>query len=90
VQAEQPLTPRHGVQQFLKELGLGFYAVIGVSIVVGLAFDFVGMNAVKMPFWSAILNRLLAPPLVVMVVLLTSDRKVMGDRANSRTMQVLG
>jgi len=67
-----------------------FYAVIGASIVVGLAFDFTGMNAVKMLFWSAILNGLLAPPLVVMVVLLTSDRKVMGTRANSSTMKVLG
>jgi NRAMP (natural resistance-associated macrophage protein)-like metal ion transporter len=67
-----------------------FYAVIGISIVVGLVFDFAGMNAVKMLFWSAILNGLLAPPLVVMVVLLTSDRKVMGGRVNSWTMKVLG
>jgi NRAMP (natural resistance-associated macrophage protein)-like metal ion transporter len=67
-----------------------FYAVIGVSIIVGLVFDFTGMNAVKMLFWSAILNGLLAPPLVVMVVLLTSDRKVMGARVNSWTMKVLG
>jgi Mn2+/Fe2+ NRAMP family transporter len=67
-----------------------FYTVIAVSIVVGLAFDFAGMNAVKTLFWSAILNGLLAPPLVVMVVLLTSDRKVMGNRVNSRIMQILG
>ena len=67
-----------------------FYAVIGVSIIVGLAFDSAGMNAVKMLFWSAILNGLLAPPLVVMIVLLTSDRKVMGNRVNSRIMQILG
>jgi len=64
--------------------------VIAVAIVVGLALDFAGFNAVKMLFWSAILNGLLAPPLVVMVVLLTSDRKVMGSRANSRGMQALG
>lgn len=67
-----------------------FYAVIAVAIVVGLALDFAGLNAVKMLFWSAILNGLLAPPLVIMVVLLTSDRKVMGNRKNSRSMQVLG
>src|SRR6202042_1690278 len=67
-----------------------FYGVIGVSIVVGLALDFAGLNAVKMLFWSAILNGLLAPPLVVMVVLLTSDKKVMGNRTNSRTMKWLG
>ncbi len=67
-----------------------FYAVIAVSILVGLTFDFAGLNAVKMLFWSAILNGLLAPPLVVMVVLLTSDRKVMGNRVNSRRMKIMG
>ncbi|HEY4354628.1 MAG TPA: Nramp family divalent metal transporter [Acidobacteriaceae bacterium] len=67
-----------------------FYAVIAIAIMVGLAFDFAGFNAVKMLFWSAILNGLLAPPLVVMVVLLTSDRKVMGPRVNSVWMKVFG
>jgi Mn2+/Fe2+ NRAMP family transporter len=67
-----------------------FYAVIAVAILVGLALDFAGFNAVKMLFWSAILNGLLAPPLVVMVVLLTSDRKVMGSRVNSLGMRMLG
>jgi Mn2+/Fe2+ NRAMP family transporter len=67
-----------------------FYAVIAVSILVGLAFDFARINAVKMLFWSAILNGLLAPPLVIMVVLLTSDRKVMGNQVNSPKMKVLG
>jgi Mn2+/Fe2+ NRAMP family transporter len=57
---------------------------------VGLTFDFAGFNAVKMLFWSAILNGLLAPPLVVMVVLLTSDHRVMGNRVNSSVMKVLG
>jgi NRAMP (natural resistance-associated macrophage protein)-like metal ion transporter len=67
-----------------------FYSVIAAAIVVGLALDFAGLNAVKMLFWSAILNGLLAPPLVIIVVLLTSDRKVMGNRTNSRFMQLLG
>jgi NRAMP (natural resistance-associated macrophage protein)-like metal ion transporter len=71
-------------------LAVRFYAVIGVSIAVGLAFDFAGFNAVKMLFWSAILNGLLAPPLVIMVVLLTCDRKVMGNRVNSLGMKALG
>lgn len=67
-----------------------FYIVIAVSIGVGLAFDFAGFNAVRMLFWSAILNGILAPPLVVMVVLLTSDQKVMGSQANSQSMKALG
>src|SRR5688572_20624908 len=39
---------------------------------------------------KAILNGVLAPPLVVLVVLLTGDRKVMGKRVNSRRAQALG
>jgi Mn2+/Fe2+ NRAMP family transporter len=59
-------------------------------MVVGLALDFAGLNAVKMLFWSAVVNGVLAPPLVVLVVLLTSDKKVMGQRVNSRGAKILG
>ena len=52
-----------------------FYAVIAGSLVVGLCLDYAGLNAVKMLFWSAVVNGLLAPPLVVLVVLLTSSRR---------------
>jgi Mn2+/Fe2+ NRAMP family transporter len=68
----------------------GFYLVIAGAMVVGLALDFAGLNAVRMLFWSAVMNGVLAPPLVILVVLLTSDKKVMGKRVNSRGMKVLG
>jgi NRAMP (natural resistance-associated macrophage protein)-like metal ion transporter len=71
-------------------LATKFYFVIGISICVGLAFDYSGVSAVKMLFYSAILNGLLAPPLVVIVVLLTSDKKVMGHCVNSTGMKTLG
>lgn len=67
-----------------------FYAVIAVSVVVGLALDYAGLNAVKMLFWSAVVNGMLAPPLVILVVLVTSDKKVMGTRTNSPAMRALG
>lgn len=67
-----------------------FYLVMAGAMAVGLLFDFLGMNAVKMLFWSAVINGVLAPPLVVLVVLLTSDKKVMGTRTNSRGAAVLG
>jgi NRAMP (natural resistance-associated macrophage protein)-like metal ion transporter len=71
-------------------LAVKFYGVIAISIAVGVGLDFGHLDAVKMLFWSAILNGLLAPPLVVIVVMLTSDRKVMGNRTNSRSMKWLG
>ena len=67
-----------------------FYLVIAAAMVVGLALDFVGLNAVRMLFWSAVVNGMLAPPLVVVVVLLTSDRRVMRGRVNGSVAKVLG
>ena len=68
----------------------GFYAVVAVSMLLGLALDFVGFNAIKMLFYSAVLNGVLAPPLVVLIVLLTSNPKVMGSRVSSRPLRYLG
>jgi NRAMP (natural resistance-associated macrophage protein)-like metal ion transporter len=67
-----------------------FYAVIAIAMLIGLALDFAGLNAVKMLFWSAVVNGVLAPPLVVLVVMLSSDPKVMGERINSLTANTLG
>jgi NRAMP (natural resistance-associated macrophage protein)-like metal ion transporter len=67
-----------------------FYGVIAGAMVVGLALDFAGLNAVKMLFWSAVVNGMLAPPLVILVVLLTSDKRIMRGRVNSRGAKVLG
>ena len=70
--------------------GSRFYGVIAASVFVGLALNWARLNAVKMLFWSAVLNGILAPPLVILVVLLTSDKKVMGKRTNSRNAKILG
>jgi Mn2+/Fe2+ NRAMP family transporter len=67
-----------------------FYGVIAVAMLIGLGLGFAGFNAVKMLFWSAVLNGVLAPPLVVLVVMLSSDREVMGERINSPVANALG
>jgi NRAMP (natural resistance-associated macrophage protein)-like metal ion transporter len=67
-----------------------FYAVVAVSMALGMALDYLGISAVKMLFWSAVLNGVLAPPLIVLVVLLTSDASVMGERTNSLLLRWLG
>ena len=67
-----------------------FYGVIAVSVALGLALDFGGFDAVAMLFWSAVVNGVLAPPLLVLVVLLTSDPTVMGPHTNGRVLKVIG
>jgi Mn2+/Fe2+ NRAMP family transporter len=56
----------------------------------GLAIDFAGLDAVKMMFWSAVVNGALAPPLILLVILLTSNRRVIGERVNPPVLRVLG
>jgi NRAMP (natural resistance-associated macrophage protein)-like metal ion transporter len=67
-----------------------FYAVVAVSMLIGLALNFIGLNAVAMLFWSAVVNGVLAAPLIVLVVLLTSDPTVMGERVNPPLLRWLG
>lgn len=67
-----------------------FYAVMAVAMGLGLALNYFGFNAVKMLFWSAVINGLLAPPLILLVILLTSRQSVMGKRVNSPLLRYLG
>jgi len=67
-----------------------FYAVVAAAMMLGIGLDYFGMDAVKMLFWSAVLNGVLAPPLIILVVLLTSSTKVMGDRVNPAILKWLG
>ena len=67
-----------------------FYGVLAAAMVLGLVIDYTGLDAVKMLFWSAVVNGVLAPPLILLVLLLTSDPEVMGDRINSALEKLLG
>jgi NRAMP (natural resistance-associated macrophage protein)-like metal ion transporter len=67
-----------------------FYTVLAVAMALGLAIDYAGLDAVKMLFWSAVTNGVLAPPLILLILLLTSDPNVMGSRISSRTERSLG
>ena len=67
-----------------------FYSVLAVAMGVGLLLDFLGFDAIGMLFWSAVVNGVLAPPLVVVVVLLSSDPSVMGARRNPAWLRTLG
>lgn len=67
-----------------------FYGVMATAMALGFALNYMGLNAVKMLFWSAVINGLLAPPLILLVILLTSNRKVMGEQVSSPVLRYLG
>jgi Mn2+/Fe2+ NRAMP family transporter len=67
-----------------------FYTIIAIAMAAGLALNYAGISAVKMLFWSAVVNGVLAPPLILLVTLLTSDKKVMAARVNPPLLRWLG
>lgn len=71
-------------------LAHGFYGVIAIAMSIGLALNYAGLDAVKMLFWSAVVNGILAPPLLILVVLLTSREDIMGEHRNSPLLRCLG
>lgn len=67
-----------------------FYGIMAIAMLVGLTLNFARLDAVKMLFYSAVVNGLLASPLILLVILLTSDPKVMGPRVNPPVLRLLG
>lgn len=60
-----------------------FYGVIILSTVVGIAMDFLGINPVKALFWTAVINGVLAPFLLIGILFVACDRKLMNGQPSS-------
>jgi NRAMP (natural resistance-associated macrophage protein)-like metal ion transporter len=67
-----------------------FYVTLAAVLLSGMAMNYAGFGVVSMLFWSAVINGVLAPPLIVLVVLLASKREVMGRHVCSPTVRALG
>ena len=67
-----------------------FYAVIAVSTLVGVLIDFIGINPIRALFWTAVINGVLSPPLLVLIMLVSGNRRIMGDRVNGRFTTIVG
>jgi Mn2+/Fe2+ NRAMP family transporter len=58
---------------------VGFYSVIGLAVVLGLAIDYSGVDPMKALFWSAVVNGVIAVPLMVAMMVVVGSRKLMGQ-----------
>jgi NRAMP (natural resistance-associated macrophage protein)-like metal ion transporter len=67
-----------------------FYTVIGTSTLIGMLINFVGINPITALFWTAVVNGLVSPPLLVIIMLVSNKREVMGDKVNSVATNFLG
>jgi Mn2+/Fe2+ NRAMP family transporter len=74
---------RQGLDKKLKQ-ARSFYTLILLSTGVGVGLNFAGINPVKALYWTAVINGLLAPFLLVAILIVASDKKLMQGQPSSR------
>jgi NRAMP (natural resistance-associated macrophage protein)-like metal ion transporter len=67
-----------------------FYGVIAVATLVGMLINFSGIQTFDALVWTAVINGFIAPPLMVVIMLISNNRSVMGNRTNGVLTNVLG
>lgn len=68
----------------------GFYGVIIIATVIGLLVNLTPIKPFQMLYYTAILNGIIAPPLMVLLMLISNNKKIMGEYTNSFSINILG
>lgn len=79
----------HGLYRKLRQ-AYAFYGVIIVSVIIGLAENFLAIDPIKALLYSAMVNGLISPVILVFIIKLSSRTKIMGEWTNSRFVTVGG
>ena len=56
----------------------GFYGILAVATLIGVALNFIGMNPIKALFWSAVINGVAAVPIMIVMMLMTTNKNITG------------
>lgn len=67
-----------------------FYAVLAIATFIGVAINYLGINPIDALFFTAVINGFVAPPLLVVIMLASNNKKIMGERTNNRLTNTLG
>lgn len=67
----------------------GFYVVIGISLILGFGLNLLGISPMKYLFYSAVLNGMVSPVMIVLLLLIANNRKIMGNYINGRLINIL-
>lgn len=67
---------RFGMEMQLADAGR-FYAVIAAAVIIGLVINFLGVDPIAALFWTAVINGVVAVPLLVAIMMLVSRRSAM-------------
>ena len=67
-----------------------FYWILAISTAAAIEINFLGINPVTALVWAAVINGLLAPPLLVLIMLIGNRKKIMKQHTNGVVLNVLG
>ncbi len=84
----EALNWRSGLNLKLKQ-GHGFYGVITIATLVGLMINFVGIDPMKALVLTAVINGVIAVPLIFIIAKIASDKKIMGEYRSGPIANVL-
>lgn len=68
----------------------GFYGIIIVSTLIGLCINFTPIKPFQLLYYTAIINGVISPPLMILIMRMSNNKKIMGSHVNSRLSNVLG
>jgi len=85
----ESLSWKEGLHRKLRH-AYSFYGVMIFSMLIGLLINFVGLDSIKALIYSAVLNGMIAPVILIMILVLSSSKKIMGNFSNSIVLKVLG
>ncbi len=68
----------------------GFYGTIAAATLIGLALNFTGIDPIKALYWSAVLNGVLAAPLMALMLIVATNRAIMGKLVIGRWLVLVG
>lgn len=80
---------REGLYLKLKQAH-GFYGVITIATVIGLIVNFTPIKPFDMLYYTAVLNGIAAPPLMILIMLISNNQNIMGRFTNNRLSNLLG
>jgi Mn2+/Fe2+ NRAMP family transporter len=80
---------RTGLERKPRE-AVGFYGVLSAATLLGLGLTFTSLDPIRALFWSAVINGVVAAPVMVMMMLMAANRKVMGEFVLTGWLRAMG
>jgi len=68
----------------------GFYVIIAISLLLGLAMNYIGISPIKALIYTAVLYGITAPVLIAIILHISNNKEIMGEFVNDKKTNILG